>query len=459
MKNQFRRFLLLPALLLSTLFHSNAQKENLDRVIAIVGDKIILRSEIEMAFEDYKRENPESTESMKCELLENALSQKIVTEQADRDSIFVSDDEVEAQLENRIRYFISQYGSEEKLQEVSGKTIYQLKDDYRPMFKEQLQFQKMQGEIMTGVKITPQEVRAFYDKIPVDSLPFYPSTVEVGQIVFKPDVNKEVADYAIQNLEEIRRKVVSGETSFETAAGTFSEDPGSRDNGGDLGIMGRDDLVPDFAAAAFKLQNGEISPIVKTSFGYHIVQMMNRQGEKAKLRHILIKPIITGDMVKIALSKADSVRANLVSGKILFSAAVAKYSGDDASKLTGGMITNPQTGSTTLQIEDLEPPVALSIGEMKIGEFSQPQEYTDSKTGDKLVRIIYLKSRSEPHKANLKDDYAKIQQVAFAEKQNAYLVTWLQEHISGFYIMIDKEYNNCTNIERWLNASTKSKRN
>jgi len=459
MKNQFRRFLLLPALLLTTLFNANAQNENLDRVIAIVGDKIILHSEIEMAFEDYRRENPDAPESMKCDLLENALSQKIVTEQADRDSVFVSEDEVDAQIENRIRYFMSQYGTEEKLQEVSGKTLYQLRDDYRPIFREQLQFQKMQGEIMSGVKITPQEVRAFYDKIPADSLPFYPSTVEVGQIIFRPDVNQEVAEYAIERLENIRKDIVSGKSAFDVMAGIYSEDPGSKDNGGDLGIMGRDDLVPEFAAAAFKLQNGEISPIVKTSFGYHIVQMVNRQGEKAKLRHILIKPIITEDMVKIALSKADSARANLVAGKLLFSAAVAKYSGDEASKMTGGMITNPQTGSTTLQIEDLEPAVALSIGEMKVGEFAQPQEYNDSRTGDKLVRIIYLKSRTEPHKANLKDDYGKIQQVAFSEKQNEYLVTWLQDHINGFYIMIDKEYNDCTNIERWLNASTRAKKN
>jgi peptidyl-prolyl cis-trans isomerase SurA len=236
-----------------------------------------------------------------------------------------------------------------------------------------------------------------------------------------------------------------------------SEDPGSRDNGGDLGLMGRDDLVPEFAAAAFKLQNGEISPLVKTSFGYHIVQMINRQGEKAKLRHILIKPAITEDMVKITLRKADSVRAKLVAGTLLFSAAVGKYSGDEGSKSTGGMMTNQQTGSTSLLAEDLEPAVAISVNEMKVGDFSQPVDYIDPKTGDKLVRILYLKGRTEPHKANLKDDYGKIQQVAFSEKQNTYLMTWLQDHISSFYVMIDKEYQDCANIKKWINATAKSK--
>lgn len=459
MKNTLHRFVIIQTLLVASFFGAQAQKENLDKVIAIVGDKVILRSEIETAFDDYKRENPSADEGMKCELLENALGQKIVTEQADRDSVFVTDDEVEAQLENRIRFFVSQYGSEEKLAEVAGKTVYQLKDDYRPMFREQLQFQRMQQQIMSTVKITPQEVRAFYDKIPKDSLPFYPSTIEVGQIVFKPNVNKEVEDYAIHRLDSIRNLIITGKSTFDLMAGIFSEDPGSRDNGGDLGIMGREELVPEFAAAAFKLQNGDISPIVKTSFGYHIIQMVNRQGEKAKLRHILIKPIVTEDMVKLMLTKADSVRANLISGMMPFSAAVGKYSNDEASKLTGGMITNQQTGASSLTTEDLDPSLALTVNEMKIGEYSQPVEFNEPRTGDKLVRILYLKSRTEPHKANLHDDYSKIQQVAFAEKQNAYLMKWLEDHISSFYVMIDSEYSDCSNIEKWLKASANAKKN
>ena len=426
-----------------------AQPENLDKILAIVGDRIILRSEIEMAFEDVKKEDPNAGDQTKCQLLENALTQKVVNVEAERDSVFVTDEELEASIDNRIRYFVNQYGSEEKLEEVAGRTIYQLKDDYRPIFKDQLQFQKMQQQIIANVKITPQEVRAFYEKIPKDSLPFYPSTIEVGQIVFRPDVNKEVEEDAMKKLEDIRSRILKGESTFDIMAGVYSDDPGSKDNGGDLGIMGRDDLVPEFAAAAFRLENGEISPIVKTSFGYHIVQMVNRQGEKAKLRHILIKPLVTADMIKLGLSKADSVRAHLVSGKLLFPAAVAKYSNDDATKMSGGILLNQQTGSSFLQTEDLDPELAIAINEMKVNEYSQPMEYVDSRTGDKLVRIVYLRNRTEPHKANLKDDYSKIQQVAYAEKQNTFMQKWIEERIPRVYIKLDEESAACANLKKW----------
>jgi len=430
-----------------------AQPENLDKIVAIVGDKIILRSELDASIEDYKRENPTVDENLQCLLLDQYMAQKVLIEQAGRDSVIVSDEEIEGNLDNRIRYFVSQYGSEEKLEEMAGKSIYQLKDDYRIMFRDKLTADRMQQTIMGNVKITPQEVRVFYDKIPKDSLPFFPSMLEVGQIVFRPDINKEVEQYAIEKLEGIRKEIMTGKSSFDVLAGVYSEDPGSRDNGGDLGIRGRDELVPEFAAAAFKLQNGEISPIVKTSFGFHIIQMVNRQGEKAKLRHILIKPLITSDMVKQTLEKADSVRSNLVAGKILFSAAVGKYTTDDATKITGGMFTDPQTGGSLIVPESLEPSVALLVNDMKIGEFAQPAEFVDPQGGDKLVRIIYLKNRTEPHRANLRDDYSRIQQVAFTEKQNKYLQTWLDEKLSGFYIKIDDTYKDCKELSKWYNAS------
>lgn len=421
---------------------------NLDKIAAIIGDNIILKSEVEGAFADYQRENPSLTEADKCGILEQYVSQKILVEQAARDSIIVSDEEIEGSLENRIRYFINMYGSAEKLEENAGKTIYQLKDDYRTLFKDQLTAQRMQQNVIATVKITPQEVRAFYEKIPTDSLPFYPSMVEVGQIVFKPEINKDVEDYAIEKLENIRKEIVSGKSAFDVMAGIYSEDPGSKDLGGELGIMGRDELVPEFAAAAFKLQNGEISPIVKTKFGFHIVQMMNRQGEKAKLRHILIKPAVTQDAIANAIKKADSVRANLLSGKITFSEAVDKYSADEMNKYTGGMFADQQTGSSLIDVETLDPQAALQINAMKNGEYAQPQEFVDQ-GGDRMVRILYLKNRTEPHKANLKDDYSKIQQVAFAEKQNSHLFKWIQEKASTFYIKIDEDYLDCPKLQQW----------
>jgi peptidyl-prolyl cis-trans isomerase SurA len=347
------------------------------------------------------------------------------------------------------------YGTEEKLEEMAGKTVYQLKDDYRPMFRDKLIADRMQNQVMSNIKITPQEVKAFYEKIPKDSLPFYPSMVEVGHIVFKPNVNKEVEEYAIQQLRDLRKEIVTGRATFELMAMTKSEDPGSKDNGGELGVMGRDELDPEFAAAAFKLQNGEMSDVVKSSYGFHIIQMVNRQGEKAKLRHILIKPLITSDVIKITLEKADSVRAQLISGTLKFSEAINKYHSDDATKYTGGMFSDPQTGGSLIPIESLEPSVAILINDMKPGEFSKPYEYKDEKSGDRLVRIVYLKNRTEPHKANLKEDYSKIQQAAFAEKQTSFLLKWLDSRIPTFYIKIDEEFNDCPNIAKWNNNTTK----
>jgi peptidyl-prolyl cis-trans isomerase SurA len=447
-------FVLIHLGLLSTQL-VQAQTESLDKIIAIVGDKIILKSELEAAVEDSKRENQTEVENMDCLILEQYLAQKVMIEQAARDSVIVGDEEIEGNLDNRIRYFIAQYGSEEKLEEVSGKSVYQLKDDFRNMFRDKLTADRMQQTIMGSVKITPQEVRAFYDKIPKDSLPFFPSMIEVGQIVFKPDVNKEVESYAIEKLENVRKEIVSGKAAFDIMAGIHSEDPGTKDNGGDLGVVGRDELVPEFAGPAFKLQNGEISPVIKTPFGFHIVQMVNRQGVKAKLRHILIKPLITSDMVKVTMTKADSVRSSLVSGKLVYSEAVGKYTKDERTKVTGGMFTDPQTGGSLVAPEALEPSVALLVNDMKVGEYSQPIEYVDEQTGDRLVRIIYLKNRTEPHKANLKDDYSKIQAVAFEEKKNRYLQEWLDQKLSTFYIKLDDSVKECPNLKKWLDASAK----
>ncbi len=448
MKSTIQKFIVAIVFLFGSM-NLNAQTTNLDKIAAIIGDNIILKSEVEGAFADYQKENPLLEETEKCGILEQYVSQKVLVEQAARDSVIISDEEIEGSLENRIRYFVNMYGSVEKLEENAGKTVYQLKDDYRPLFRDQLTAQRMQSTIISSVKITPQEVKAFYDKIPVDSLPFYPSLVEVGQIVFKPNINDEVEKYAIEKLEGIRKDIVSGKSSFEVMAGIYSEDPGSKDLGGELGIAGRDEYVPEFSAAAFKLQNGEISSVVKTKFGFHIIQMLNRQGEKAKLRHILIKPLITSDMVAVTMKKADSVRANLVSGKLEFSEAVGKYTTDDNTKLTGGMFSDQQTGSTFVDVETLEPQVALLINGMKKGEFSQPMDFVDAQSGDKLVRIIYLKNRTEPHKANLTDDYGKIQQVAFSQKQNEYLVNWITSKMGTFYIKIDEEFMSCPKLAQW----------
>lgn len=441
--------ILLLAFSSSVLAQTNGQSA--DRIIAKVGKgRIILQSDLEQNFAQYKAENPDINDSMKCPLLQEMIFKKILAEQADRDSVVVSEDEVDAIMDQRIRYYIGQAGSQERLEQYMGKTVYQMKDEFRDMIREDALAERMKGQIISAVKITPVEVKKYFDKIPADSLPYLPATVEIGQIVVDPPISPELDHYARTKLETLRQEIKDGSKKFEYVAQTESADPGSRDQGGDLGFVERGKMVPEFEKAGFKLQVGEISPIVKTEFGYHIIQLLGRQGEKAHLRHILIRPERTSADFKLALLKLDSIRAQLITGKISFQIAVGKYSTDKESKNTGGMISDPRTNSSKLQIKDLDPAMVLAIDSLTSGSFSQPQIYANPYTGDKSCRIIYLKSRSQPHKANLVDDYGNIQDVALRQKQLDRQNEWLQEKLPTFYIKIDKEYQSCPELMPWV---------
>lgn len=443
-------------LLMLAGFCSSATAQTIDKVIAVVGkNRIILQSEIEAMLAQSRQQDPTNFhDSMRCDMLQQIILSKLLVEQAERDSVLIGDEEVEATLDNRIRYFVSMYGSKEKLEQISGKTIYQLKDDNRDVIRETMLAEKMQGQIMQNVRVTPAEVQTFFARIPADSLPFFPATVEMGQIVVDPGVSPELDEYARKKLEDIRKDIVEKGASFEVQAGIYSQDPGSRDNGGDLGVIGRNDLVPEFSAAAFRLQNGEVSQIVKTKFGYHIIQMIRRQGEQAHLRHILIRPERTSQDYNKALAKLDSVRAQLIAGTLTFQEAVGKYSNDEASQRTGGMITDPATGSSNMEIDKLDPSLALMIDSLKEGSYSQPHIF-DKGNGEKSTRIVYLKSTTLPHKANLRDDYNRIQEAALQQKKAQKMQKWLAEKTPTYYIKIDPAYQDCPEVQAMMPANAK----
>ncbi|HXS35456.1 MAG TPA: peptidylprolyl isomerase [Flavipsychrobacter sp.] len=432
-----------------------AQTESADKIVAIVGkDKIVLQSELDMQAMELKKNDPNFNDNMKCQLLQNMILQKLLVEQAERDSVIVTDDEAETELEKKLRYFISVYGSKEKMEQAVGKTIYQIKDENREAVKEQLIVQKMRAQILQNVKITPAEVRIFYNKN-ADSMPFLPATIEIGQVVIDPPVSQEMDDYARKKLEGIRKEIVEGGKSFETMAGIYSDDPGSRDNGGRYNDVSRTNsgMDPTFVNTAFKLQNGEVSQIIKTKFGYHIIQMIQRKGDEADIRHILIRPERTSEDFKAALGKLDTVRADLISGKIDFPQAVGKYSTDDAAKLTGGMVTDPQTGSSDIEISKLDPSMVLTIDSLKPGGYSQPQIFLNEQN-EKSCRIVYLKSRTKPHKANLNDDYSKLEELALQQKQMQKLEEWIEEKLPSYYLKIDPAYQSCAVFKNW-NLATK----
>ena len=448
-RKSFIVFSFIISILASNSFAQSNQSA--DRIIAKIGkSRIILQSDLEQNFGQYKAENPNISDSLKCTLLQEMIFQKLLAEQADRDSVVVGEEEVDANMEQRIRYYISMAGSQERLEEQMGRTVYQMKEDNREMIKEMMIADQMKAQILKSVKITPVEVRKYFEQIPADSLPYFPASVELGQIVIDPPASPEMDNYARTKLEDIRKQVKEEGKSFETMAGIYSIDPGSKDQGGDLGWVQHGQMVPEFEKAGFKLQVGEISPIVKTEFGYHIIQLVARQGDKVHLRHILIRAERTSGDYKATMMKLDSVRSELISGKTTFQLAVGKYSTEKSSKMTGGMITDQRTGSARLQIKDLDPAMVLAIDSLTSGSFSQPQVFTNPQTGDKACRIIYLKSRNEPHKANLVDDYSNIQEVALKSKQIQKQNEWLQEKLPSFYLKIDKEYQSCPELAPWM---------
>ncbi len=409
-----------------------------DKVTAIVGDRIILLSDIKNSLADIARQGGAVPENGECILTEQAIISKVMMLQAMKDSLPVTDDEVEADLDNRIRTYINQFGSQEALEEVAGKTIYQIKDDARESVKEQKMAQAMQRKIVENVRITPNEVKAYFAKIPKDSLPFYESELELGQIIVYPKAAREVEQYIVAEMNNYKKQIESKVVTFDLLAKRVTEDPGSKERGGQYQINRTEKTWdPIFLSTAFRLKEGEISSPVKSKFGFHIIQMVQRNGDDAVVRHILRIPPVTEDEIQGAKVKLDSVRAKVINGDLTFNEAGTKYSDDESAKYTGPYLTG-RDGSTFVTIDQLDKAMVGMLAKMKVGEYSKPVEY-ESEQGKKGVRIVHLKSRTEPHRMNLTDDYSKISQFALEEKKSKTLDKWLQGNLPTYYVNIDPQ--------------------
>ena len=452
--NKLYKLFLSFALLSSTIAIAQPKKVIADKIIAQVGDKIILRSDIINAIADYKRQGQENAlpPNPECAFLEGQLIQKSLVIQAERDSLVVGEDEIDAALDNQIRGFIREYGSQQVLEEIAGKTIYQIKEDFRQNFKERKQSEQMRSKILENVKMTPNEVKAYFDLIPKDSLAFYESEIELTQVVATPKANKDVDEYIIKQLYDYKKQVEAGQKKFDQLAKLFSEDPGSKENGGQYNVNRNDKIWdPAFFSAVFKLKEGQISSVIKSKFGYHIIQLVSRSGDDAVIRHILKVPPVTDEEVNIAKTKLDSVRGYVVKHQISIGEAVAHFSDDESSKFNGGQVQG-RDGSTFLTIDQLDKDLVLAIKDLNVGDCSKPQYYTDER-GRKLVRIVYMKTRTSPHRENLKDDYNKIAQRALETKKQKKLETWFKEHLPTYYILIDKEFSTCPSLATWFKNS------
>ena len=407
-----------------------------DKISGIVGDKIILYSDIRNSLADIVRQGGQVPENAECMLMEQAIISKMLMLQAQKDSLPVTDEEVEADLDNRIRTYINQFGSQEALEEVAGKTIYQIKDDARESVKEQKLAQAMQRKIVDNVRITPIEVKAYFEKIPKDSLPFYETELEIGQIVLYPKASRDLEQYIAGEMNNYKKQIETKITDFCRLAKQVSEDPGSKDRCGQYQINRTEKTWdPVFLSTAFRMKEGEISSPVKSKFGFHIIQMVQRNGDDAIVRHILRIPPVTEEEINQAKGKLDTIRSKIIAGTLGFNEAATKYSDDEAAKYTGPFITNRE-GSPFVTIDMLDKEMVAMLAKMKVGEFSQPTPF-ESEQGKKGVRIVFLKSKSEPHRMNLKDDYSKISTFALEEKKSLTLDKWIKNKLPTYYVMID----------------------
>ncbi len=422
-----------------------AQKK-IDGVVAIVGEKIVLQSAVESQLEQIKAQGYEQDEQLlKCQILEELLYQKLLANRAQIDSLNVSDEEINSAIDQRIAYFVGQIGSEQKLEEYFGKSINALREDFKPVFKEQMMAQRMESRITSDVKITPEDVRKFYYSIPKDSLPLLPAEMQMSQIVLFPKVSKAEKQRLTEKLLGFKNRVDSGE-DFSLLATLYSEDQGSATKGGELGFLSRGVLVPEFEAAAFRLQDGEISDVVQTKFGFHLIQMISRRGEQINVRHILLKPSFSTITMNRAKTKLDSITNLIRIDSLSFEEAAYQFSQDD-SKNNGGLLINPQTGTSSFAIEEIEPSIYFALEKMEKNQISEPLVFTsiDQRKG---YRILFLNERTVSHRANLKDDYDRIRLVAEQELKNKTSKEWVNNTINETYILIKEDYQ-CTFKNNW----------
>ncbi|MFA6923760.1 MAG: peptidylprolyl isomerase [Bacteroidales bacterium] len=428
---------------------ASSQGKVIDQVIATVGNSIILQSDLENQYMQAMGQGMTSGNDidMKCSVFEDMLFQKLLLNQAQLDSLKVTDSQVESELDRRLRYFVNQIGSQEKLEEYYKKSIIEIKEDFRETVREQILSEQMQRKITDDIKVTPSEVRAYFKKIPADSLPLVNSEVEILQIVKNPEINIEEKKEAQEKIEQIRKRIINGE-DFVTLAALYSEDVESAKKGGDIGFKVRSDLPAEICSVAFNLKEKEVSTVIESPAGYHILQLLERRGESIDLRQILVVPKISAIDITKANNFLDSISTLIKNKKYIFSDAAAKFSNDD-SRNNGGLIVNPATSSSRFQMNEIDPSLFFVVDKMTVGEISKPVIMKD-KNGKQALRVVMLKSRTAPHKANLTEDYQQIQNAALTEKQNRAIKEWINKAKQHSYIKINSIYKGCNFKYNWL---------
>lgn len=449
MKKLKASLLVVLTLLGFSLLAQNDKGMVIDEVIAVVGKNFILHSDIESQYLQVKMQYglAEGGFPLRCNLLENMMFQKLLVNQAMVDSVIVTEAQVDERIERNLRYFISQFGSRAKLEEYYKKSFSEIKEELKDPVKDQLLSEIMQERITQNVVVTPGEVKTYFEEIPVDSLPLIPAEYELQEIVKIPQITEKETMDARARLNGFRDRILKGE-SFTTLAVLYSEDPGSMTKGGELGFFARGDMYPEFEAAAFSLKPGEISPIVKTKAGFHILQLIERRGEVINVRHLLIQPKPSTQTIMEAKLLLDSVYTLIVEKKMTVDSA-AKVFSDYPSKNSGGIMINPYTGTALFEAEHLDKSLIFAVEKLALGEVSKPLPMVTDE-GKNAYRLVYLKNIRPPHKANLRDDYDKIQKAALENKKAEMIEKWMNDKIKNTYIKIKAPYDACDFDNKWI---------
>jgi peptidyl-prolyl cis-trans isomerase SurA len=443
-KNTF--FLL--AFLSSLLTYAQPQKEKIDGVIGVVGDYVILDSDIDLELITLKSQGVDIKNITRCEMFGMQLENKLYAHHAIQDSIVVTDAEVYAYLNEQIDAAVEQIGSMEKVVKYYKKKS---EEDLRAHFFDVVKLNKltsqMQKQIVDKVEITPEEVRNFFKEIPEDEIPIFGAEVEIAQIVVKPVISEEEKQKVITKLKEIRQEVLNG-SSFFSKAVLFSEDPGSSSNGGYYKMNRKTPFVKEFKDIAFSLGEGEISEPFETEFGYHIILVEKIRGQEVELRHILMAPKVTPQALNDAKEKIEAIREKIISGAISFSDAAKSDSDEKETKNNGGVLLNPRTMEPRFELTKMDPSLYGQVAALQVNDVSRP--ILEDERGKKYYKIITVNNKTEEHKASFSQDYIKIKELALRDKQIKAIAKWTEEKIKETYIKINDDYKSCEFTNNWL---------
>ena len=424
--------------------------QSIDKIEAIIGSEMLLTSDIENQYNQFLSQGMIDTENVRCDIVNDLLFQNLLVHHAKIDStIDVSNDDVDQEVNKRITYFEGELGSLKKVEDYFKRSIESIKEELSYVVKEQFFSQKMQTSIINDVKITPNEVRDYLFNLNDDDIPLIPTQLELSQLVILPEISEEEKKIIKDKLNNFRKRVYDGE-DFKVLAALYSDDVGSANNGGELGFMSRGELVPEFERAAFKLNNNEISEVVESTFGFHIIQMIERRGEQISVRHILIKPKFSSLSLRNAKEKISAIKLDIDSNIIPFEDAVIKYS-EDNSKNNGGLIINSSTGSSQFTLDQLDPSIRYLVENMNIGDMTPPS-LTKSNDGTQAAyRIVKLNNKIDEHKANIADDFDKLKEYALVNKKQSIIDKWILNNIPNTYIKVSEDLSICSCYKKWMN--------